>query len=103
MLSHYSHIRTEAKRDALETVARRRRSADEESRQEGEAMPNITQGFEGESLQKSLQSCRNGSEKGVGAARKSKNLIGSSGRTRTYNPSVNSRMVSAGVRMFSTE
>lgn len=27
MLSHLTHIRTEAKRDALETVARRRRSA----------------------------------------------------------------------------
>ena len=93
MLSHYSHIRTEAKRDALETVARRRRSAEDKLRQEGEAMPNITQGFERESLQKSLQSCRNGGEKGVGAARKSKILFGSSGRTRTYNPSVNSRML----------
>jgi len=85
MLSHYSHIRTEAKRDALETVARRRRTAEEELRQEGEAMPNITQGFEGESLQKSLQSCRNVGEKGVGAARKSKILFGSSGRTRIIN------------------
>jgi hypothetical protein len=29
--------------------------------------------------------------------------IGSSGRTRTYNPSVNSRMVNSGARMLSTE
>jgi hypothetical protein len=29
--------------------------------------------------------------------------IGSSGRTRTYNPSVNSRIVMLGVHMFSTE
>jgi hypothetical protein len=41
MLSHYSHIRTQAKRDALETVARRRRSAEEELRQEGEAIPTL--------------------------------------------------------------
>jgi hypothetical protein len=30
-------------------------------------------------------------------------FIDSSGRNRTYNPSVNSRRVSVGVRMFSTE
>ena len=30
-------------------------------------------------------------------------LIGSSGRTRTYNPSVNSAVVRLGVRMLSTE
>jgi hypothetical protein len=83
-----SHIRTEAKRDALETVARRRRTAEEELRQEGEAMPNITQGFERESLQKSLQSCRNGGEKGESIASKSLNLNGGRGRNRTYNLSV---------------
>jgi len=93
MLSHYSHIRTQAKRDALETVAARRRIAKEELRQEHEAMPNITQGFEGESLQKSLQSGNSEGHRGVVKTRKSKILIGSSGRTRTYNPSVNSRML----------
>jgi hypothetical protein len=31
--------------------------------------------------------------RGVGKARRSKKKIGSSGRTRTYNPSVNSRML----------
>ena len=46
ILSHYSHIRTEAKREALETVARRRRSAVENLRQDGAAIPNNTQDFE---------------------------------------------------------
>jgi integrase len=84
MLSHYSHIRTQAKRDALETVARRRRSAVEESRQEGVAMPNNTQGFEGESL----QSRNFEGDQGVKKRCKSMNLIGGRGRNRTYNLSV---------------
>lgn len=65
MLSHYSHIRTEAKREALETVARRRRSAVEELRQKGAAIPNKTHDFEGEALQKSLQSRNSEGEQGV--------------------------------------
>ncbi len=103
MLSHYSHIRTEAKRDALETVARRRRSAVEELRQEGASMPNNTQAFEGESLQKSLQSRNFEGHRGVEKARKSKILIGSSGRTRTYNPSVNRGIIKHGTSMLSME
>jgi hypothetical protein len=82
MLSHYSHIRTQAKRDALETVAKRRRKANEELRQGGQGIPNITQGFEGESLQRSLQSRSSEGHRGVVKTRKSKNLIGSSGKTR---------------------
>ena len=62
-----------------------RLTAEEELRQEGEAIPNITQGFEGESLQKSLQSCRNGGEKGEGISRKSLNLNGGRGRNRIFN------------------
>ncbi len=93
MLSHYSHIRTQAKRDALETVARRRRSADEELRQEGEAMPNITQDFEGESLQKSPQLAISEDSRGVEKRCKSLNLNGGRGRNRTYNLSVKSRML----------
>ena len=56
-------------------------------------LPVNTQHFEGESLQKSLQSCNFEGHRGVVRAGKSKKLIGSSGRTRTYNPSVNSRML----------
>jgi hypothetical protein len=82
MLSHYSHIRTEAKRDALETVARRRRSAAVELRQEGAVMPNNTQDFEEESLQKSLQSRNVDDDKGVKKRCKSLNIIGGRGRNR---------------------
>jgi hypothetical protein len=46
-----------------------------------------------ESLQKSLQSCNFEGHRRPWRARKSKKIIGSSGRTRTYNPSVNSRML----------
>ena len=42
------------------------------------------------SLQKSLQSANFCSGKGRKVARKSLKIFGSSGRTRTYNPSVNS-------------
>ena len=56
-------------------------------------LPANTRGFEGESLQKSLQSCNFGGHRRVGRGRKSLKRIGSSGRTRTYNPSVNSRML----------
>jgi hypothetical protein len=76
---------SEAKRDALETVARQRKTAEEELRREGEAMPNITQGLEGEYLQTSLQSYRNKGEKGVKSARKSLNLNGGRGRNRIFN------------------
>ncbi len=56
-------------------------------------LPANTRGFEGESLQKSLQSCNFGGHRGSAKRRKSLKRIGSSGRTRTYNPSVNSRML----------
>jgi integrase len=135
MLKHYSHIRMEAKRTALESIVKKPVGKDasiQQNRQtEGSLQkslhglqngasrpanygpttqpakwvrakkteqhcsesPMITQHFEGESLQKSLQSCNSEGHRGVVRARKSKILIGSSGRTRTYNPSVNSRML----------
>jgi len=53
--------------------------------------PTNTQHFDVEYPQKSPQSVNSKNHRGVGKRRKSKNLIGSSGRTRTYNPSVNRR------------
>ena len=137
MLRHYSHIRMEAKRKALESIVPKPEmdvSANKQSgydggslqkslqsarnapngvhdgarepstegknsipteiqKQECSELPANTHGFEGESLQKSLQSCNSGGHRGTGRGSKSLKLIGSSGRTRTYNPSVNSRML----------
>jgi integrase len=125
MLRHYSHIRMEAKRTALESIVKKQSNgaADqtEDSRSTDEAKsvgyphrpqgfrigraaksasetdcaesPTITQHFEGEYPQKSPQSASSELHRGKMRIRKSKKLIGSSGRTRTYNPSVNSRML----------
>jgi integrase len=135
MLRHYSHIRMEAKRTALESIVKKQTDAGSSGQQTGQAegslqkslhglqngvprltsnhasaqpanssaakkteqqcseLPVNTQHFEGESLQKSLQSCNFEGHRGVVRGRKSKKKIGSSGRTRTYNPSVNSRML----------
>ena len=135
MLKHYSHIRMEAKRRALESIVTKpagngasgeqsgrsggslqkslqrlqnghgrdatkavrpltaTAQKGENAKQDCSLSPVDTRVFEGESLQKSLQSCNFGGHRGAGKARKSKKRIGSSGRTRTYNPSVNSRML----------
>ena len=135
MLKHYSHIRMQAKRTALEAIVKKPAAADasdgKETATEGvptksptvvvaepkatrrshapvpvgtsnagmnsrgnhSEIPTITQGFEGVSPQKSPQSVVSEVHRGVKKVRKSKILIGSSGRTRTYNPSVNSRML----------
>jgi len=143
MLRHYSHIRMEAKRRALESILENRAPAEEQKgngrpaaeakeghpvgcpqkspqwlqngrngtgREQAEAkdenalaagdagehcseMPTNTQHFDVEYPQKSPQSGISEDHRGVRKARKSKILIGSSGRTRTYNPSVNSRML----------
>jgi hypothetical protein len=62
-----------------------------------------TQDFEGEYPQKSPQSGIFEAHRGVARGRRSLKILGSSGRTRTYNPSVNSAVLRLGVRMFSTE
>ena len=129
MLKHYSHIRMEAKRSALEAIVHKSSDANEsrdgypqkspqspksggktpESGHASEPTENpiarengarecselsvITQVFEGEYPQKSPQSGVFEGHRGVGRGRKSLKMIGSSGRTRTYNPSVNSRML----------
>jgi integrase len=132
MLKHYSHIRMEAKRTALESIVKKPAVSNtdqtgssggslqkslqglqpggrtdggghsvgtenlnpaEIAEQRRAELPANTQGFEGESLQKSLQSCNFGGHRRVGRGAKSLKINGSSGRTRTYNPSVNSRML----------
>ena len=91
MLKHYSHIRMEAKRKALESVVTRRSESgtEEIAAEDCSGSTAITQDFEAGYPQKSPQSGISQGHRGVYRRRKSKNLIGSSGRTRTYNPSVN--------------
>jgi integrase len=100
MLKHYSHIRMQAKREALDAVGKKQQEAEDNKEAEGakraqECSPGSTgaQNVEGESLQKSLQSGVSGAARPGKMTRKSLKGIGSSGRIRTYNPSVNSRML----------
>jgi len=99
MLKHYSHIRMQAKREALEAVWKNQQKAENQKKEEDakhaqDCSPNSAdaQKVEGESLQKSLQSGVLGASRHRRAARKLLKRFGSSGRTRTYNPSVNSRI-----------
>jgi hypothetical protein len=125
MLRHYSHIRMEAKRSALESIVRKQTNGfanqTEDSRtadgaksvgypqraygfRNGRAKKSepkadcpeslvIAQGSDVAYPQKSPQSVNFEGHRGMVRSRKSKKIIGSSGRTRTYNPSVNSRML----------
>ncbi len=94
MLKHYSHIRMEAKRKALESIVRKNGSqGDGEAHDDNSPVPSSAQRIEGESLQKSLHRGVSGNHRRVTEGGKPKKIIGSSGRTRTYNPSVNSRML----------
>jgi integrase len=97
MLKHYSHIRMEAKRKALDQVWKNQTAAMEAAAQKQKTEQNCSpesgadRQVEGESLQKSLQAVKSKGWKHRGGERKPLKRIGSSGRTRTYNPSVNSR------------
>ena len=135
MLRHYSHIRMEAKRRALESIVTVRSATEESGQETGQSegyshgsphglqnvgkpadrkrataktgnahaaskadlpcseSPTNTQDFDVGYPQKSPQSGISEGHRGVRKARKSMKIIGSSGRTRTYNPSVNSRML----------
>jgi len=93
MLKHYSHIRMEAKRAALESIVEKRPAQPVKSEQEHSPLPTVTQKIEGQYPQKSPQSGDSSRVCGGKKGRKSLKRIGSSGRTRTYNPSVNSRML----------
>jgi hypothetical protein len=130
MLKHYSHIRMEAKRTALESIVKKPAGKDASIQQNGQAagtqqevldrsqngtprpaisdstaqpansfsakkteqhyseLPMNTQHSDGESLQKSLQSCSFEVDGGVKKRCKSLNLNGGRGRNRTYNLSV---------------
>ena len=85
---------------ALDAVLKKQQAAenkkkdeDEKRAQECSSVSAGAKEIEGESLQKSLQSGVSGGLKHRKQVRKSLKRIGSSGRTRTYNPSVNSRML----------
>jgi len=93
MLKHYSHIRMEAKRTALEGIVQKQPAKPTEPEQKDSPLPTVTQQIEGEYPQKSPQSVESSRVCRGKKARKPLKRIGSSGRTRTYNPSVNSRML----------
>ncbi len=97
MLKHYSHIRMEAKRAALESILEKPQKDKPENpppaAQIDSVVPAVAQQSEGESLQKSLQSPGSCGQKRERKRAKLLKRFGSSGRTRTYNPSVNSRML----------
>jgi hypothetical protein len=96
MLKHYSHIRMEAKRHALESVVKSA-STTKPVTQNLEGQCNLAcedvQKIEGVSLQKSLQSGDFEKHRKMGQTGKALKRFGSSGRIRTYNPSVNSYIV----------
>jgi hypothetical protein len=86
----YSHIRMEAKRDALESVLKKRAEANENAEQEGSESPAVAQDFEGGYPQKSPQSGILEGHQSTYQNRKSLILNGGRGRNRTYNLSVKS-------------
>jgi hypothetical protein len=85
MLKHYSHIRMEAKRTALESILEKPTEA-AAANQNGSPVRSDAQQVEGGSLQSGQMGGRRKDRK----AGKSLKRFGSSGRIRTYNPSVNS-------------
>ena len=92
MLKHYSHIRMDAKRTALESIVRPQAEVaiPAGSKQDRSPAPTVIQQLEGEYPQKSPQSAQAAKDCGGKGKAKSLKRIGSSGRIRTYNPSVNS-------------
>jgi integrase len=93
MLKHYSHIRMEAKRTALESIVQKEPAKPAEPEQNHSQVPTVKPQIEGQSPQKSPQPGDTGQVCRGKMDRKSLKRIGSSGRIRTYNPSVNSRML----------
>jgi integrase len=92
MLKHYSHIRMEAKRKALESIVQQKAevATPAESKQGSSPAPTVDQPVEGQHPQKSPQAADSSRHCTTKKERKSLKRFGSSGRTRTYNPSVNS-------------
>jgi integrase len=93
MLKHYSHIRMEAKRTALESIVQKQVPKPIEHEQDRAPVRTATQQIEEEYPQKSPQSGDSAKARKGKKERKPLKRIGSSGRIRTYNPSVNSRML----------
>ena len=83
MLARYSHIRMEAKRRALESLATPAASAEPAPEEASDEISLKQRGH------------KSGHSQSTASKRPSVSVdsIGSSGRTRTYNPSVNSRML----------
>ncbi len=89
MLKHYSHIRMQAKREALDAVGKKQQEAEkskqaEEVKRTQDCSPKSADALkvEGESLQKSLQSGVSGASKHRKAARKPLKRIGSPSATQ---------------------
>ena len=95
MLKHYSHIRMEAKRDALDAVWRNQARAVTASVNKAQTVQDcspestVVNQVEGGLLQNLLQSASLDAQKCSRGKRKFLKKNGSS-RIRTYNPSVNS-------------
>ena len=89
----------QAKRDALQGIWEKQERLQEATRNDANPKQDCAldlkdaQEVEAESLQKSLQLIDSTGGKRRRSIRKSLRKFGSSGRTRTYNPSVNSRML----------
>ncbi len=81
MLKHYSHIRMEAKRSALESIVQKQVVV-QESAQHSSPVGAVVQHSEGESLQKSLQWLHSRGHRGARRAANPLKRNGSSGRTR---------------------
>jgi hypothetical protein len=92
MLKHYSHIRMEAKRAALESIVQKQPLTPVKSDQKRSPAHTFTQQIERQYPQKFPQSADSSQVCSRKKDRKSLKRFGSSGRTRTYNPSVNSRI-----------
>jgi len=98
MLRHYRHIRMEAKREALEALWRKgqetisRKAEGAEPVQDSSPVLLSASAVEGVSLQKSLRGTKNPIQKECRGVSKSLKRFGSSARTRTWNPSVNSQV-----------
>jgi len=106
MLKHYSHIRMEAKRRAMESIVDKRKEEASEAEQEpttenafwlpeelkaSSALPAADQHFEGARAQNWAQSVKTARTAEPFRSHEFLRSDGSAGRTRTYNPSVNNR------------
>ena len=91
MLKHYSHIRMEAKRSALQAILPKQvKPAGNSTNCASEAKKPLALEIHVKEIPQVERMAHSWREKRSGKSLKG---FGSSGRTRTYNPSVNSRML----------